>query len=362
MKTIAIDQSSILISSLMSFIASDKIKSKDTPLSNPDDVAMFSDILISRVSNILCDITEPGDRVVLCIDKKDGESKYWRHRLSNRVASLYKINRDGSIFDTISVEGLNEARDRYFNWCLDNRIRKLSLEGFEADDIIAELITRTPQSIIISPDGDFNQLITSPSILRIDPIRWRAYRCNVDSSDWFGDHSFDGMWVDSILKTLGITDVTLVNANFSLLTKILMGDKSDCIPSVHTSTTSTGRTMGVGEKTAAKMILSVFSNIASVKHYNDLSTAEKTAMCNVLKNPDVNDVLRRMNENAEMIILRNSQLNEILNPITSLVDGLDTDSQDSLFKSVEGVSVSDASSVIIRTIETPKEFSDYVFD
>lgn len=362
MKTIAIDQSAILISSLMSFIASDKIKSKDAPLSNPDDVVMFGDILISRVSNILCDIAEPGDRVVLCMDKKDGESKYWRHRLSNRVAGLYKINRDGSIFDTISIEGLNEARDRYFNWCLDNRIRKLSLEGFEADDIIAELITRTPQSIIISPDGDFNQLITSPSILRIDPIRWRAYRCNVDSSDWFGDHSFDGMWVDSILKTLGITDVTLVNANFSLLTKILMGDKSDCIPSVHTSTTSTGRTMGVGEKTAAKMILSVFSDIASVKHYNDLSIAEKTAMCNVLKNPDVNDVLRRMNENAEMIILRNSQLNEILNPITSLVDGLDTDSQDSLFKGVEGVSVSDASSVIIRTIETPKEFSDYVFD
>ena len=52
----------------------------------------------------------------------------------------------------------------------------------------------------------------------------------------------------------------------------------------------------------------------------------------------------------------------ILNPITSLVDNLDTDSQDSLFKGVEGVSVSDASNVIIRTIETPKEFSDYVFD
>ena len=75
MKTIAIDQSSILISSLMSFIASDKIKSKDAPLSNPDDVAMFSDILISRVSNILCDIAEPGDRVVLCMDKKDGHLK-----------------------------------------------------------------------------------------------------------------------------------------------------------------------------------------------------------------------------------------------------------------------------------------------
>ena len=90
MKTIAIDHSSFMISTLSSFINGNKIKSKDEPLSNPDDVQMFGDIMISRMSNILCDIAEQGDRVALCIDKKDRDSKYWRHRLPNRVSGLYK--------------------------------------------------------------------------------------------------------------------------------------------------------------------------------------------------------------------------------------------------------------------------------
>lgn len=360
MKTIAIDHSSFMISTLSSFINGNKIKSKDEPLSNPDDVQMFGDIMISRMSNILCDIAEQGDRVALCIDKKDRDSKYWRHRLPNRVSGLYKLSRDNSVFATVSNEGLNTAKDRFFNWCLDNGLVKLSLEGFEADDIIAELVKRTDKSIIISPDGDFNQLISSPNIIRIDPIRWRAYRYNVDSSDWFGVQSFDGMWADAILKALEITDVTLVNANFALLVKILMGDKSDCIPSVHTYTTATGRTMGVGEKTAAKMILSAFSDMSSVKHYSDITQNEKIAMCSVLKDPVIEDVIRRMDENAEMVMLNNASLTEILNPVITMIDALDA--TESIFKGVESVSVAGASGTFIRTIETPTEFSDYVFD
>ena len=237
---------------------------------------------------------------------------------------------------------------------------KVEKLGFEADDIIAELVKRTDRSIIISPDGDFNQLIDSPNIIRIDPIRWRAYRYNVDSSDWFGVQSFDGMWADAILKTLEITDMTLVNANFALLVKILMGDKSDCIPSVHTYTTTTGRTMGVGEKTAAKMILSAFSDMSSVKHYSDITQNEKIAMCSVLKDPVIEDVIRRMDENAEMVMLNNASLTEILNPVITMIDALDA--TESIFKGVESVSVAGASGTFIRTIETPTEFSDYVFD
>lgn len=362
MKTIAIDNNPIVISSLIVFANSNHIKNKINPLSDPADVETFGNLLISRISNILCDIADSGDRVVLCLDTKDSNSKYWRHNLkSNRVSELYKLNRDASFLDNVNISGLNDAKAKYFNWCSDNNIQILSTAGFEADDIIAELVSRSSQAIIISPDGDFNQLITTPNIIRIDPIRWRGYKCDTESSsDWFGDKAFEGMWADSIFKILEITDISLVNANYSLLIKILMGDKSDCIPSVHTNTTSTGRIMGVGEKTAIKMIMSLFNNISDVKHYNALTVPEKTIMCNALKNPDIKDVLNRMDENATVIILKNNRLNEILQPVTALVDTLDE--SPSLFGGVEGVSVSRAEDIIIRTIDTPDEFKDYVFE
>lgn len=361
MKTITIDQSSVLIPSLITFISGKRIKNRNNPLSDPEDVETFGNILISRISNILCNVADPGDLVVVCMDKKDSESKYWRHRLSNRVSDLYKLNRDTSLFDSVDKDGLEEAKNKYLNWCADNAIKVSYAEGFEADDIIAELVCRAPQAVIISPDGDFNQLITSQNVIRIDPIRYRAYRCKEDDSDWFGAHSMDGIWADAILKTLEITDVSLINANFSLLVKILMGDTSDCIPSVHTHMTKTGKAMGVGKKTAEKMILSVFPDIASVKHYNDLSVAEKTLMCGVLKDADIKDVLKRMDENADMVILHNKKMNEWLNPVIALVDDIYNSSSND-FAGVQGVSVLEAANIVMQTLTTPEEFSDYDFD
>lgn len=358
MKTIAIDQSPILISSFAYFANSDKIKSKEAPLSNPEDVEMFGNILISRVSNILCDVAEPGDLVVACFDEKDANSMYWRHSLPNRVAGIYKLNRDSSVFENVDFEGLLKAKAKYEEWCTDNGISMMKIQGFEADDIIAELVGQADQAIIISPDGDFNQLITTPKIIRIDPIRWRAYRCE-EGSDWFGDQALEGMWADAIFKTLEITDVTLVNANLALLTKILTGDSSDCIPSVHTTTAKSGRQMGVGPATAAKMIKNLFSDNADVLHYNDLSDTEKTIMCGALKNPDVKDVIRRMDENAEMIILRNKNLSTILKPVSTAVTMLRESV--STFNGVDGVTVAGAGEAVIKTVDTPNEFADYEF-
>lgn len=359
MKTVAIDHSSVLIPALATFIKSDECKYKAAPLSKDDDVERLSDYLISRMSNILCDAAEYGDLVVECIDKKDSEYKYWRHRLDNRVAGLYKLNRDKSLFDNIDKNGLEKVNANYFKWCADNNIVLAGLEGFEADDIIAALVKRSDKSIIISSDGDFNQLISSPSIIRIDPTHWRVFRCANDSDDWFGDSSFDNLWVDALLKTLELADVTLVNANYSLLVKILTGDKSDCIPSVHTHATSTGKTMGVGEKTASKMILSIFDSPSHVKRYEDLSLDEKRDMCSVLKDPDVDDVLKRMDENAEMVILNNNSLNEILNPVNVMVDNIM--SSTSLFIGVNSTLYANPCKTDNK-IEFPKEFEDYVFN
>lgn len=359
MKVVAIDHSSVLIPALATFIKSDECKYKTAPLSKDDDIERLSDYLISKMSNILCDAAEYGDLVVDCIDKKDSAYKYWRHRLDNRVSGLYKLNRDKSLFDNIDKNGLAKVNDNYFKWCEDNNIVLAGLDGFEADDIIAALVKRSDKSIIISSDGDFNQLISSSSIIRIDPTHWKVFRCANDSEDWFGDDSFDNLWVDALLRTLELADVTLVNANYSLLVKILTGDKSDCIPSVHTYATSTGRTMGVGEKTASKMILSIFDSPSHVKRYEDLSLDEKRDMCSVLKDPDIEDVLKRMDENAEMIILNNNNLNEILNPVNVMADNIM--SRTSLFIGV-------ASALYMNPyknnnkVEFPKEFEDYVFD
>ena len=83
-------------------------------------------------------------------------------------------------------------------------------------------------------------------------------------------------------------------------------------------------------------------------------------MCSVLKDPVIEDVIRRMDENAEMVMLNNASLTEILNPVITMIDALDA--TESIFKGVESVSVAGASGTFIRTIETPTEFSDYVFD
>ncbi|MBL9138325.1 MAG: DNA polymerase I [Verrucomicrobiales bacterium] len=108
------------------------------------------------------------------------------------------------------------------------RVPALSLDGYEADDIIGTLVRRAEpagfECFMVTPDKDFGQLVTEHTRL------WRPGRQGSDH-EVLGVAEICARWgirrVDQVIDMLG-----------------LMGDASDNIPGVP----------GVGEKTAAKLL------------------------------------------------------------------------------------------------------------
>ncbi len=125
-----------------------------------------------------------------------------------------------------------------FNLCC------LSLDGFEADDIIGTLVRRAePQgfeSFMVTPDKDFGQLVTERTRL------WKPGRQGSDI-EILGPAEVCARWgiarVEQVIDLLG-----------------LMGDATDNIPGVP----------GVGEKTAAKLIAQYGSLEGVLEHADEL--------------------------------------------------------------------------------------------
>lgn len=107
-------------------------------------------------------------------------------------------------------------------------VPSLSLDGFEADDLIGTLARRAERegftTFMVTPDKDFGQLVSAQTRL------WRPGREGGDA-EILGPEEVCARWniqrVDQVIDLLG-----------------LMGDASDNIPGVP----------GVGEKTAAKLL------------------------------------------------------------------------------------------------------------
>ncbi len=151
----------------------------------------------------------------------------------------YKANRDAM------PEGISGAIP-YIKMSLEAlNIQQVSLEGYEADDVIGTLSKHADQegfqTYMITPDKDFGQLVTDNSFIYKPGTRFSGPKVmgKNEVCEKFGLNS-----IEQFIDFLGI-----------------MGDTSDNIPGV----------FGVGEKTAQKLINEfgsiekVYENIDSIK-------------------------------------------------------------------------------------------------
>jgi len=151
----------------------------------------------------------------------------------------YKANRDAM------PEGISGAIP-YIKMSLESlNIQQVSLEGYEADDVIGTLSKHADQegfqTYMITPDKDFGQLVTDNTFIYKPGTRFSGPKVmgKNEVCEKFGLNS-----IEQFIDFLGI-----------------MGDNSDNIPGV----------FGVGEKTAQKLINEfgsiekVYKNIDSIK-------------------------------------------------------------------------------------------------
>jgi DNA polymerase-1 len=165
----------------------------------------------------LLDILEKGEPTHLAV-AFDTEAPTPRHR----EFPAYKATRQEM------PEELSAALPHVRRFVEAFRLRSLSLDGYEADDLIGTLARRAEaagfETFMVTPDKDFGQLVTERTRL------WRPGYKGGDAEIW-GPAEVCARWgiarVDQVVDLLG-----------------LMGDASDNIPGVP----------GVGEKTAAKLI------------------------------------------------------------------------------------------------------------
>jgi len=113
-------------------------------------------------------------------------------------------------FKIASHNFINEFKNIFTNTYIIN------VENCESDDIIAVLCKELSdcEKIIISNDGDFNQLLKLYGVKKFDPLQNRF--------------------------------INIINPKHELEIKVIIGDKNDGIPSIKS---------GIGEKTAEKIVL-----------------------------------------------------------------------------------------------------------
>ena len=134
----------------------------------------------------------------------------------------YKANRDAM------PEGISGAIP-YIKMSLDAlNIPQVSLEGYEADDVIGTLSKHADKegfkTYMVTPDKDFGQLVTANTFIYKPGTRFSGPKV---------------MGVDEVCEKFGLNNIEQFIDFLGI-----MGDKSDNIPGV----------FGVGEKTAQKLI------------------------------------------------------------------------------------------------------------
>lgn len=135
------------------------------------------------------------------------------------------------------------------------RIKKIMVDGFEADDILATLASRAGESsddfetILITSDRDALQLVNSKTVVH----------------DLHGGYKNAKIYTPELVeKRYGVTPEQFVDY------KALIGDKSDNLPGVN----------GIGEKGAAKL-LQKYQTLAGIyEHLDELTDCEKTKLEN----------------------------------------------------------------------------------
>lgn len=174
----------------------------------------------------------------------DPSGPTFRHEAFDR----YKANREATPEDIrLAVPIIKRLVEAY-------RIPVISVDGYEADDVIGTLAVLAEKEgfevFMMTPDKDYGQLVTE---------HIKIYKPG------YGGSGFDILGVPEVLKRWGIDSVSQVVDILGL-----MGDASDNIPGCP----------GVGEKTAVKLLLQFGSVENMLEHTDELKGAIKAKIEN----------------------------------------------------------------------------------
>lgn len=183
--------------------------------------------------NTVLDILQTGSPTHLAV-AFDTEAPTPRHR----VYPEYKAQREAMPEDlSLALPAIRRFLEAF-------RIPVLSLDGYEADDLIGTLVKRVEpagfESFMVTPDKDFGQLVTERTRL------WKPGRQGGET---------EILGPEDICRRWGIRRVEQVTDMLGL-----MGDASDNIPGVP----------GIGEKTAARLLAQYDSLEAILEHADDV--------------------------------------------------------------------------------------------
>ena len=303
---------------------------------------MFKSKLVQNLSASVRDFSDVIDNVVFVTD-----STSWRKSLDDGVD--YKGNRHTE--DKINWDGFRE--------CLDSFVSELGKMGVivskaalsEADDLIfywANRLTFEGTPVIInSSDKDMLQLIRFNEQTSCESLLYSTTTKKLYAPEGFSkmlikktqtlEDMFNTNGSMSIFErydTLGSLvkkkkfEVEEVNADEALFTKLLIGDKSDNIPSVYT-VTKNGRTFGITELKAG-LIIKMFAEKTGVPtntEYLYIDSALET-LCDcireVMKTDADNDTLiRNIKRNRTLVVLSNKSIpEEVIGNMMENVDSL----------------------------------------
>ena len=173
-------------------------------------------------------------RMVLCYDDKN----YWRRQIFPYYKMNRKQEREASKYDwNLVFSVLNKIRDELRN---NFPFHVLQVDGAEADDIIASLVTKNnnkaqPEPILIlSADKDFIQLHKYPLVKQYDPIRNRWIE-DSDPVKYLQEHIIRGDRSDGIPNILTGDDAIVMNKPQKKMSKEKIASLASMDPSEFTN-------------------------------------------------------------------------------------------------------------------------------
>jgi 5'-3' exonuclease len=192
---ILVDMNQITIGAIMA-------ESKGKPSLNPD---LIRHMVINNLRTFRGKYHQQYGELVICYDCPFS----WRKSKFPQYKESRRRDRKNSDFDWSALfKLLNEIRDELIK---NFPYKVLSVNNCEADDVIAVLARHhchTERVLIISSDGDFQQLQKYPNIDQYSPILKKMIRCD-DAAEYLFEHIVRGDASDGVPNILSVDDIFL---------------------------------------------------------------------------------------------------------------------------------------------------------
>ncbi len=210
-----------------------------TPLNSPDGAPVHVVFGFLSVFLTILDVENP-DYFTVAFDTKAPTFR-------KEKCDTYKAGR------TKPSDDFYDQIPKVYQTLDEMRIKKIMVDGFEADDILATLATQAERSdddfevILVTSDRDALQLVTNKTVVH----------------DLHGGYRNAKIYTPELVeKRYGVTPTQFVDY------KALLGDKSDNLSGVN----------GIGEKGASKLLQKYQTLSGIYEHLGELSACEKNKL------------------------------------------------------------------------------------